>query len=88
MTYPPGRRTRRQWPGAVQVFHVRGGRIRGQRGWIVEKVEDADDGELVEHLLQQVYGAAAEDEDAAQSVPREVLVPVLPPEPEQVGTCG
>ena len=22
---------------AVQVFHVRGGRVRGQRGWIVEK---------------------------------------------------
>ncbi len=33
------------------------GRIRGQRGWIVEKVEDVTDGELVEHLLQQVYGA-------------------------------
>ena len=27
---------------AVQVFHVRGGRVRGQRGWVVEKVEDAD----------------------------------------------
>ena len=26
---------------AVQVFHVRGGRIRGQRGWVVEKVEDS-----------------------------------------------
>src|SRR6266498_1160722 len=25
---------------AVQVFHVRGGRIRGQRGWVMEKVED------------------------------------------------
>ncbi|GAB2473592.1 excinuclease ABC subunit UvrC [Xylanimonas ulmi] len=66
---------------AVQVFHVRGGRIRGQRGWVVEKVEDVTDAELVEHLLQQVYGG--EDADAS-SVPREVLVPVLPPDPQQV----
>ena len=68
---------------AVQVFHVRDGRIRGQRGWVVEKVEDIDDAALVEHLLQQVYGA--EDPEAATaSVPREVLVPVLPPDVEQV----
>lgn len=65
---------------AVQVFHVRDGRIRGQRGWVVEKVEDLDDAALVEHLLQQVYG-----EDASPaSVPREVLVPVLPADVEQV----
>ncbi|WP_052436415.1 excinuclease ABC subunit UvrC [Georgenia sp. SUBG003] len=43
---------------SVQVFHVRGGRIRGQRGWVVERVEDLDDAGLVEHLLQQVYGDA------------------------------
>ena len=35
---------------AVQIFHVRGGRIRGQRGWVAEKVDDAGTGELVERL--------------------------------------
>lgn len=83
---------------AVQVFHVRGGRIRGQRGWVVEKVEDVTDAELVEHLLQQVYGdgwerSARESGGARRperpqpelsAVPREVLVPVLPPDVEQV----
>ncbi len=58
---------------AVQVFHVRGGRVRGQRGWVVDKVEDVGTPELVEQFLLQVYG---EGED----VPREVLVPELPPD--------
>ncbi|UNX56183.1 excinuclease ABC subunit UvrC [Georgenia sp. TF02-10] len=43
---------------SIQVFHVRGGRIRGQRGWVGERVEELDDAGLVEHLLQHVYGAA------------------------------
>ncbi|MET4146522.1 excinuclease ABC subunit UvrC [Arthrobacter sp. UYCo732] len=60
---------------AVQVFHVRGGRVRGQRGWVVEKVEDSTTPDLVEHLLQQVYG---EDGDSHGRLPREVLVPVVP----------
>lgn len=60
---------------AVQVFHVRGGRIRGQRGWVVEKVEDSTTPDLVEHLLQQVYG---EDAEVQGRLPREVLVPVEP----------
>jgi excinuclease ABC subunit C len=66
---------------AVQVFHVRGGRIRGQRGWVVEKVEDFSTPDLVEHLLQQVYG---EDGDTHGRLPREVLVPVAPSNTEDL----
>ena len=29
-----------QLEAAVQVFYVRGGRVRGQRGWVLDKVED------------------------------------------------
>ena len=58
---------------AVQIFHVRGGRVRGQRGWVVEKVEDIDTGGLVGQFLQQLYGDQEPD-----AVPREILVPALP----------
>ncbi|MGH3415201.1 MAG: excinuclease ABC subunit UvrC, partial [Actinocrinis sp.] len=58
---------------AVQIFHVRGGRVRGQRGWVVDRVEELDTGGLVEHFLQQLYG-----DQAGEAVPREILVPALP----------
>ncbi len=59
---------------AVQVFHVRDGRVRGQRGWVVEKVEDLTTGDLVHHFCTQVYG----DVQGEGDVPRELLVPALP----------
>jgi len=67
---------------AVQVFHVRGGRVRGQRGWVAERgSEDAAKlSSVVEHLLQQVYGG-----ESPEGVPREVLVPVMPPDPVHLG---
>ena len=44
-----------QLEAAVQIFYVRGGRVRGQRGWVVDKVEDIGTAELVEQFLGQVY---------------------------------
>ncbi|MEV0108966.1 excinuclease ABC subunit UvrC [Nocardia sp. NPDC050799] len=83
---------------AVQIFHVRDGRVRGQRGWVVDKSGDAADtpergGELaalVEQFLTQFYAeqtAVAEQttgDQAAAVVPREVLVPELPADAEEV----
>ncbi|MEU7021351.1 excinuclease ABC subunit UvrC [Streptomyces sp. NPDC046203] len=64
---------------AVQIFHVRGGRVRGQRGWVTDKVEAVDAAGLVEHALQQLYG-----EESGDAVPKEVLVPALPEDPDAV----
>jgi excinuclease ABC subunit C len=97
-----------QLEAAVQIFYVRDGRVRGQRGWVVDKVEDVTTADLVEDFLSQVYGddSVASDQpvpaagrgrrgDAGgpldpkylsrparggSSVPREVLVPELPPD--------
>ncbi|OLP03040.1 excinuclease ABC subunit C [Mycolicibacterium porcinum] len=84
---------------AVQVFHVRGGRVRGQRGWIVEKssepesardsdAEQTGQEQLVEQFLTQFYGEQAElggaADEATNPVPREVLVPVLPPNSDEL----
>ncbi|GEM30568.1 UvrABC system protein C [Nocardia neocaledoniensis NBRC 108232] len=82
---------------AVQIFHVRDGRVRGQRGWVVDKSGDALDvaesgtelAALVEQFLTQFYGeqAAMADQNADAEVivvPREVLVPELPADAVQI----
>ncbi len=93
-----------QLEAAIQVFHVRGGRVRGQHGYVVDKVEDLTTGELVGQFLAQNYGDDPEQGEEAQldepsverrdqpgagfvlknadDVPREVLVPALPPDAE------
>jgi excinuclease ABC subunit C len=65
---------------AVQVFYVRGGRVRGQRGWVVDKVEDVTTGDLVGQFIAEQYG----DEEA--DVPREVLIPEMPPDADTIVT--
>jgi excinuclease ABC subunit C len=60
---------------AVQIFYVRGGRIRGQRGWVADRVDEGDTAKLVDDFLLQLYAGAGPDE-----IPREILVPALPPD--------
>ncbi|MEE2048728.1 excinuclease ABC subunit C, partial [Nocardiopsis tropica] len=70
---------------AAQIFHVRGGRIRGQRGYVVDKVTDAGPAELMRTFLGQLYGAAEGTDESAgtgTAVPREVLVSHEPADPE------
>ncbi|MBO1032031.1 excinuclease ABC subunit UvrC [Tessaracoccus sp. SD287] len=65
---------------SLQIFHVRGGRIRGERGWIADRADDGTLGDLVEAFLLQFYADADATTQAgeASAIPREILVPELP----------
>ena len=53
---------------AFEVFHVRDGRIRGQRSYIVERLDESEDSELLGRLLVALVEESGE-------CPGEVLVP-------------
>jgi len=61
---------------AFQVFFVRGGRVTGRKGYVVDKVEDLDTEELVAGFVERIYLDA--------EVPKQVLVPVEPSEHELI----
>ncbi len=63
---------------AVQVFHVRSGKVVGRLALFVDKVEDLTDAELIGRVLVDVYA------EAAAGVPRQVLVPTLPDDRDAV----
>ncbi len=59
---------------AVQVLHVRRGRVVGRHGFIVEKVEPLTSAQLVGRVLEQHYA------ETPIGIPRELLVPEPPEE--------
>ena len=62
---------------AVQIFFVRRGRVVGRRGFIVDRVEEVDEAELIDRILEGVYS-----EEPAVGYPKQVLVPVQSSDPE------
>ena len=62
---------------AVQVFFVRKGRVVGRRGFVVDRVEDLDDAELIDRIIEGVYS-----EEPAVGYPKLVLVPTQSSDPE------
>lgn len=64
---------------AVHRFVIRGGRVRGVTSTTIDKELDISGGELVDQILQRAYGDAA-----PADIPRRVLVPVMPPDAEEL----
>ena len=67
---------RDQLNAAVSFFIVRGGRIRGNKGFVMDLADQMEDAEIVEQLIKDVYEEKPNIEP--NSVPKEILVPALP----------
>ncbi len=67
---------------AISIFNVRGGRIRGARGMVVDLELERDDAELIEYVLHQIYNPPKSAEPI--EVPKSIYVPVLPKEKREV----
>ena len=62
-----------EFEASVQVFYVRRGRVMGRNGFILDKVEDVSSGQLMDRILESIYGDAP-----PLGVPKEVLVSQAP----------
>ncbi len=54
---------------AIQMLYIRGGKLIGQRQFLLDGAKDVPPGEAVQEFVKQYYNDAAE-------IPREVLLPV------------
>ncbi len=75
---------------AVQVFHVRDGRVVGERGWVADRADDSDLPQLVESFLLQLYAGLVSSrlpaEERRRAVPGTILVPQLPASAQMLET--
>ncbi|HBV24982.1 MAG TPA: excinuclease ABC subunit C [Acidimicrobiaceae bacterium] len=58
---------------SIQIFYVRKGRVMGQRGSIVDKVEDITQPDLMARIIEDLYHS-----DNPIGMPKNVYVPALP----------
>ena len=72
---------------AVQIFHVRGGRVRGQRGWVADRFDESGSEELIEQFLLQLY-ADDRRRPIGTRCRRRSWCPCCPPSPESLTGCS